>query len=113
MKRPTEFVPVYDQSKRQAAEMMEELFVENERLRKERDEANAESLANAELIGKDTDRMDKLVMEKRGLETRLEWANGLLDEVDRLLGIWTNPEWDDNRRILEVGRLLAKRKGAE
>jgi len=31
MKRPTEFVPVYDQSKRQAAEMMEALFVELEK----------------------------------------------------------------------------------
>ena len=107
MKRPTEFVPVYDQSKRQAAEMMEELFVENERLRKERDEANAESLANAELIGKDTDRMDKLVMEKRALELYLEKANGLLDEITSVIG-----EGRENGAG-SIWGILAKRKGAE
>lgn len=57
-------------------------------LEKDLADMEEENLQQAEIIGKDIDGCDKLIMEKRGLEVELErmtennrWLGGLLDEV--------------------------------
>lgn len=42
MERPTEFRPVYDQTQKQAAELVEKLFQENEELRADADRLRKE-----------------------------------------------------------------------
>ena len=164
MKRPTEFIPVYDQSPKQAAEMVEKLFCEIERLeaelkktvslkyhddivldaRKEivrmekmvkvknselkrgyyRDmlikvHPNAEvplwkyanqdpnfMLARLCALSEEHEHWRDMLMHRANEITRL---NDLIDAIDTALSIGANPDWDDNRRILEAAKLLGQR----
>jgi hypothetical protein len=64
-------------------------------------EARAESLAQAEIIGKDIDRSDKLVMEKVGLETE---NNKLQSQLAAVKECWEQglDPFDNGRRDVSV-----------
>ena len=99
MKRPTEFIPIYDQTKEQAYDMVEKMFDQIELLEKKLydqalenvelqhraakkrcllESTLAESLEQIKLFGMSAEREDKLRAE-------LATANGLLDEVSGLI----------------------------
>ena len=70
-----------------------------------------EVLDQADMIGRDIDRSDKLAMEKRGLECRLEKAEAKLARVEA----WAaDPTWESYEIDLEpLVDILAGKKEAE
>jgi len=71
------------------------------------DASYSESLEQSKIIGEDIDCHDKLIMENRGLEVKLERANALLERVEGWLEL--NEVGDPPLSLL--AEILAKRKG--